>query len=122
MASSYEDINDPFPLNDHELQDLVVQELAELPELDPELLEIAVNAGFVAVSGRVGSESELELIQQVLINVVGEERSSNEVLVDNTVNNQGNDASVNAAGNTDVVGNHWPAAHHKNRSRGNPGG
>jgi hypothetical protein len=82
MAGDFEDIYDLENMTDEEIEQLVRDELAEHPDLDAGGLEISVQKGRVRVTGRVGTEAETQLIEQVLVDVIGLRAVDNEVVVD----------------------------------------
>lgn len=92
-SHDYEDLYSIGDLDDDELHDLILQQLSEYPELDPDLLDIQVEDGFVTLAGRVGSEAELQEIEQVVADVLGIANYSNEVLVDELVRAEQNEAA-----------------------------
>ncbi|HEX7048966.1 MAG TPA: BON domain-containing protein [Longimicrobiales bacterium] len=85
MPDDYEDLYDLDNLDADEIYDLLVQELGDYPDLDPDLLEIEVEDGFVTLTGRVGTEQELQEIEYVLTDVLGISNYSNELIVDELV-------------------------------------
>lgn len=85
MRDDFEDMYGVDDLDDQELYDLIMQELMDEPELDPDELEIEVEHGFVTVSGRVGTEQELQQIEQILDDVIGLSDYSNEIVLDELV-------------------------------------
>lgn len=85
MATDYEDLYDLDDLDDQEIADLIYQELEEVPELDPDLIDVDVEDGFVTVTGRVGTEWELQVVEHVLSDVLGIANYSNELVVDELV-------------------------------------
>lgn len=83
MAGTYRgDIFDFSGMTDDELYDVVVQELQEHPELDAEWVEVRVRDGHVTLSGRVGSDSEVSVAEQVIVEILGLEKFTNELVVD----------------------------------------
>jgi hypothetical protein len=82
MADDYEDIYDLENLTDEELEALVREELQDYPQIDPSRLDIVVTDGAVTVGGRVGTEGELQTIEQVITDVIGVERFTGEMVVD----------------------------------------
>jgi hypothetical protein len=76
-----DDMYDLGNMSDDELADMVREELDERPELDPSGLEIHVADGQVSITGRVGTEAEYQLIEQVLTDVIGIEDLNNDVVV-----------------------------------------
>jgi hypothetical protein len=83
MAGRYTgDIFDFSGMTDDELYELVVTELREHPEIDPEWIDVRVKDGHVTLSGRVGSDSEVSVAEQVVTEVLGLEAFTNELMVD----------------------------------------
>jgi hypothetical protein len=85
MPRDYEDLYDLDNMDDTELRELIEQELAEYPELDPDLIEPVVEDGFVRLEGRVGTEQELQQVEHLLSDVLGLSAYSNGLVVDETV-------------------------------------
>lgn len=85
MQDDFEDLYGVDDLDDRELYDLIMQEFTDEPELDPDELDVQVEDGFVTVSGRVGTEQELQQIEQILDDVIGLSDYSNEVVLDEIV-------------------------------------
>jgi hypothetical protein len=83
MAARYTgDIFDFSGMTDDELYDVVVQHLQEHAELDAGWIEVRVDAGHVTLSGRVGSDSEISVAEQVVTEILGIEEFTNELMVD----------------------------------------
>ena len=82
MADDFEDLYDLDSLDDTSVYDLILQELHEYPDLDPDLVDIQVENGFVTLSGRVGTEQELQVIEHILTDVLGIANYSNELVID----------------------------------------
>lgn len=83
MAGRYTgDIFDFSGMTDDELYDLVVQQLREHPELDPDWIEVQVRGGHVTLGGRVGSDGEASIAEQVITEILGIEAFTNELVVD----------------------------------------
>lgn len=85
MADDYEDFYDIENMTDEELEALVRDELDEYPDLDASGLDVAVSKGRVSISGRVGTEAELQIIENVLTDVLGITKVNNELVVDELV-------------------------------------
>jgi len=85
MATDFEDLYDLDNLDDQEIADLIYQELEEYPEIDPDLIDVEVEDGFVTVTGRVGTEWELQVVEHVLTDVLGIANYSNELVLDELV-------------------------------------
>jgi hypothetical protein len=83
MAGRYTgDIFDFSGMTDDELYDLVVQQLREHPEVDEGWIQVGVKDGHVTLSGRVGSDSEVSVAEQVVTEILGIEAFTNELIVD----------------------------------------
>ncbi len=95
MADDYERIFDVDNLSDGELRDLVYQQLREYPDLDPDLVDVNVRAGVVKLSGRVGTEQELQEIEHVITDLLGAQ-VSNELVIDELVRGERADAADEA--------------------------
>jgi hypothetical protein len=85
MEQDYEDLFDIEYLSDQELRDLVYQQLREYPDLDPDLVDVQVQNGRVLLSGRVGTEQELQEIDHLLTDVIGVAELNNELVIDELV-------------------------------------
>jgi hypothetical protein len=83
MAGRYTgDIFDFSGMTDDELYDLVVQQLREHPEVDDGWIEVAVRDGHVTLGGRVGSDGEVSVAEQIITEILGIEAFTNELVVD----------------------------------------
>lgn len=96
MPTDYEDIFDLENLDDDELRDLIAQQIGEMPELDPDDVDVQVDDGFVILSGRVGTEQELQQAEHVLTDVLGIGNYSNELVVDELVRGEYSEAADDA--------------------------
>ncbi|MEX2283354.1 MAG: BON domain-containing protein [Gemmatimonadota bacterium] len=97
MADDFENLYDLDNLNDAELRDLVRQQLSEYPEIDPDLVDVQVVDGRVQLSGRVGTEQELQQIEHVITDVIGLSAVDNEMVVDELVRGEMPEAADDAA-------------------------
>jgi hypothetical protein len=97
MAEDYEDINDIESLDDDELRDLIAERLEDYPDLDTDLVEVEVRAGRVTLSGRVGTERELQQFEQIISDVIGVPIVTNDLVVDELVRADYDDAADVAA-------------------------
>jgi hypothetical protein len=77
-----DDFYDLDNMSDEEIAALVREQLDEYPDLDPNGLEIEVTAGHVRVAGRVGTEAEQQMVEQVLTDTIGITDLTNDVMVD----------------------------------------
>ncbi len=69
-------------MTDAELRQLIAQQLREYPNIDAGWIEVAVKDGFVTLSGRVGTDMEVQVAEKVINEVLGIENYSNELVVD----------------------------------------
>lgn len=77
----FEGMYDLPSMEDEEIRALIADQLAEHAQIDPDNFEVRVESGRVTLSGRVGTESELEAIEQVLVDVIGVTELDNELVV-----------------------------------------
>jgi hypothetical protein len=82
VEKDYEDIRDIDHLSDNELRALVRDEFDAQLAFDPDDVDISVASGVVRLSGRVGTEEELRIVERVATDVVGIERLKSELVVD----------------------------------------
>lgn len=76
------DLYDFENMTDSEIRDTVVEHLREAPELDADLIEVDVRNGSVTLTGRVGTDGELNVAEAILDDVLGIDDYSNELVVD----------------------------------------
>jgi hypothetical protein len=96
-ADDYEDIPDIESLDDAELAALIRQELDDYPALDADRIELRVEGGRVLLSGRVGTERELQEFEHVLTDVIGIREVENDLVVDELVRQDNPEAADLAA-------------------------
>jgi len=82
VEKDYEDIRDIDHLNDNELRALVRDEFDAQLAFDPDDVDVSVASGVVRLSGRVGTEEELRIVERLATDVVGLERLKSELVVD----------------------------------------
>lgn len=82
MEKDYEDIRDIDHLTDNELRALVRDEFDAQLAFDPDDVDVSVSSGVVRLSGRVGTEEELRIVERVITDLVGIERLKSELVVD----------------------------------------
>lgn len=85
MARGYDDIDGIADMDDREIAELIAEEIETVPDLDAELIDVEVVNGFVRLSGRVGTEQELQQVESVVADVLGITNYSNELVVDELV-------------------------------------
>jgi hypothetical protein len=82
MEKDYEDIRETDRLTDNELRALVRDEFEAQLAFDPDDVDVSVNGGVVRLSGRVGTEEELRIVERVVTDLIGLKKVRNEVVVD----------------------------------------
>ena len=82
MASSRGDVFDVEGLSDDDLYQLVVEQLREHPEVDPDWIQVRVHQGHVTLEGRVGSDAEVQVAEIVVTELLGVQSFTNELMVD----------------------------------------
>lgn len=82
MAADYEDFHDIESMTDAALESLIREQFNEHPDLDGSRVDIAVADGTVRLEGRVGTEGELQILEHIVTDVLGIERITNELVVD----------------------------------------
>jgi hypothetical protein len=82
MAQDFENVFDLDDLSDEELRGLFRDQLAGENALDVDNILVHVKDGFVTLSGRVGTDSEKQVADHVLSDVIGLERYANDIFVD----------------------------------------
>jgi len=93
MPDDFAEIFDIENMGDDELKELVLQELHEYPEIDVDLIEVAVRHGTVNISGRVGTEQERQEVEHILTDVIGIRQVENELVIDELVRGQRSEAA-----------------------------
>jgi hypothetical protein len=84
-TDDFQDIYDIDNMGDDDLKDLVLQELREYPEIDVDLIEVQVREGAIRLSGRVGTEQEVQQVEHVITDLLGVGQVANELVVDELV-------------------------------------
>jgi BON domain len=82
MADDYDNTDDIENLSDDELCSYVLQELRSQNAFDVDDLTLSVEDGMLTLSGRVGTEEELRIIDHVVTDVLGLIDADNQVVVD----------------------------------------
>ena len=100
MAEDFDDLYDIENMNDDELKDLVLQELHDYPEIDVDLIEVNVRNGHVQLTGRVGTEQEIQQVEHVITDVLGISNVSNELVLDELTRGELSEAADDAFAET----------------------
>jgi hypothetical protein len=82
VEKDYEDIDEIDELTDGELRALIRDRLEEQVAFDPSDVSISVRGGVVRLSGRVGTDQELRIVEHVVTDLVGIKEVKNELFVD----------------------------------------
>ncbi len=82
MPRDYEDIFGTDNLDDNELRELVREVLRDNRSIDPTEISVHVKDGTVALSGRVGTETERRIAERLVSDRIGLDRIQNQLLVD----------------------------------------
>lgn len=101
MAKDYDDVYDVDTMDDEDLRDLIVQLLGEEPTIDADGVDIKVRDGLVRVSGRLGTEDEVEAVEKIVLERLGVEHFESELVVDELVRTQTSEAADDAAEDAD---------------------
>lgn len=91
------DIYDFENMTDSEIRDVIMEHLREHPGLDADWIEVDVKQGSVTLSGRVGTDSEINIAEAVLDDVLGIDDYSNELVIDELHRGEAPDAADDAA-------------------------
>lgn len=79
------DLFDFSNMSDDEIRDVVVEHLREYPSLNDTDVDVTVRDGQVTLSGRVGTDAEVQVAEAVLDDVLGLDDYTNELVVDEAV-------------------------------------
>jgi hypothetical protein len=82
VERDYENIDEIDELTDGELRALVRDRLEQQVAFDPNDVQIGVRHGVVHLSGRVGTEQELRIVEHVVTDLVGIKEVRNDLVVD----------------------------------------
>lgn len=85
MTRDYENVDGLESMSDQELAERIRQEFRDTPALDPDLVDVRVEEGRVTLTGRVGTEGELQVFEHVVTDVLGIKEIVNEIVVDELV-------------------------------------
>ena len=83
MARDFEgDLYDFQNMTDDELRDVVLEHIREQQNLDSDDIDVIVRGGAVTLSGRVGTDTEIQVAEAVIDDILGIENFSNQLVVD----------------------------------------
>ena len=82
MAGDYDNSEDIENMSDSELRQYVLDQLELQNGFDVNDLEVQVDDGRLILSGRVGTEEELRILDHVITDVIGISDADNQVVID----------------------------------------
>lgn len=82
MADDFDNSDEIRNLSDAELKTYILDEFRSQNAFDVDDIEVWVNDGFVRLSGRVGTEEELRIIDHVMSDVISVANFDNQIVVD----------------------------------------
>lgn len=104
MARQYGgDLYDFENMTDDEIRQIVVEQLREYSNLDADWIDVTVKNGFVTLTGRVGTDGEVQVATEVVDDVLGIDNFSNELVVDELHRGEQSEAADEAAADDDEV-------------------
>ena len=84
MADDFDNSDEIQNLSDDELKQYVLGELRSQKAFDVDDITVDVNDGKVTLSGRVGTDEELRIIDHVLTDVIAVKTMDNQIVIDET--------------------------------------
>lgn len=72
-------------MTDDELYDVVKQHLDEQPNIDVDSITIEVRDGHVTLGGRVATDAEVQIPEKIVVELMGIDEFTNEIVVDETM-------------------------------------
>jgi hypothetical protein len=69
-------------MTDAELREVVLEQLRDAPNIDADDIDVDVLDGHVTLSGRVGTDAEVQVVVELVDDVLGLDRYSSELVVD----------------------------------------
>ena len=82
MADDFDNTDEIRNLSDDELRRYVYEELRSQKAFDVDDITIDVRHGAVTLTGRVGTEEELRIVDHVMTDVIGLTNTSNQIVID----------------------------------------
>lgn len=83
MAKAFDgDVFDFRNMTDDEIRGVVLDRLRGDPNINPDEIDVVVRNGAVTLSGRVGTDAEVEVASSLLDDVLDLDQFSNELIVD----------------------------------------
>ena len=69
-------------MSDDEIREVVMDQLREHPNLDEGWIDVDVRGGHVTLTGRVGTDGESRIVENLVTDVLGLSAYSNELVID----------------------------------------
>lgn len=82
MADDYDNSDEIQNLSDDELKRYILDQFRSQHAFDLNDIEVLVNDGFVRLTGRVGTESELRIVDHVMSDVISPKTFDNQIVID----------------------------------------
>jgi hypothetical protein len=82
MADDFDNSDEIQNLTDAELKRYILDEFRSQNAFDVDDIDVWVNDGFVRLSGRVGTEAELRIIDHVMSDVISVPNFDNQIVID----------------------------------------
>jgi hypothetical protein len=82
MADDFDNTDEIENLSDDELREYVLSQMRDQPMLDGDYIGVHVHEGRVTVSGNVGTEEELRILDHFLTDTLGLSNIKNNVMLD----------------------------------------
>jgi hypothetical protein len=82
VEKDYENASSTEDLSDNELRALIRDTFEQQVAFDPNDVDIAVRSGVVELSGRIGTDEELRIVERMVTDIVGVKRVRNDLVVD----------------------------------------
>jgi hypothetical protein len=82
MADDFDNSDEIQNLTDAELKRYILTEFRSQNAFDVDDIAVDVNDGFVRLSGRVGTEEELRIVDHVITDVIAVRNVKNEIVID----------------------------------------
>lgn len=76
------DLYDFSSMTDDEIRGVITEHLQENPSLDADWIDVLVQDGFVTLSGRVGTDGEVQVAEGLLHDILGITDYQNDLVVD----------------------------------------
>lgn len=103
MPKDYGSIFNLDAMTDEDVQELIREQFEEYPEIDPDLVDVAVDGGHVTLSGRVGTEQEYQQVEHIVTDVLGIRDYSNDMVVDELTRGERSEAADEAVAQDNAV-------------------